>query len=786
MGVVYACKHKTLEDKQYALKVLEPKYARMTSLRSRFLSEGKIQAKLTHPHIVKVIDVIDNEKEGGSSSFLAIVMEYVRGKSLDQLLEERGPLSVQEAVSTTLVVLDAIGYAHHNGIVHRDMKPSNVMISDELSKQALYNGVKVMDFGIAKLLDSEAQSYTMTGSTIGTPLYMPPEQIETPKLIDKRADLYAIGTMLYELLCGRTPFAEFKEFDLFRAQLNLKPPSIKNFNREVPDKLEAIIMKSLEKNREDRYPDAEAFQRALLSTSEYGEYDNIQLYLNPNDGIIIPHSNSLFQKKIQKKFSKTETEKTPEKVQQNKVIVSGINDALKQVSFVDNHKLKSESTSKARRAPIEEASREEIDVKKIESDAENRQAETSASIVESNQVTSVKKSRASKAVSVNGADEVTNKPAKRATKASRVEADEREEKTRSSKSTSSERPAEKSATSVRKAKKADSKAAEESVQNASANAKAASASTKPERKRSSESNRKTNAKVSVNQREKMETVNEMASVGTAAKRIRLAMVIVVLLLLILVAGSLAYRNDKNMPKAITKAPEETSAIEQDQVIVPEDLSTIRVEQIDTPTGKMTLIPTARHQVSSKQGDVELKAFYIDQTEVSYYQYQKCVADNVCAPLQELDPTVSANLPVTNIGFAAAQKYCEYVGKTLPTLEQWEAAAKFGQHDEVDYTKEKMKCFIIQHGATSDCQKVIPNQPASIYSHANGSNYGRLRNMLGNVREWVNTSDKTHKKMATKGGSYKSKTAELQISATVFQPTNQGADDLGFRCIKQNL
>ncbi len=769
MGVVYACRHKTLE-KQYALKVLEPKYARMTSLRSRFLSEGKIQAKLSHPHIVKVIDVIDNEKDGGTSSFLAIVMEFVKGNSLDHIIE-RGPLSEYDAVSIALVVLDALGYAHHNGIVHRDMKPSNVMISDELARDALYNGVKVMDFGIAKLLDSESQSYTMTGSTIGTPLYMPPEQIETPKLIDERADLYAIGTMLYELLCGRTPFAEFKEFNLFKAQLEMKPPSIKNYRKDISDKLEAIIMKSLEKNRDDRYPNAEAFQRALLSL---GGYDDIHLFLNPNDGIVVSTSNPLLQKKIQNAVNRSakDSEKSPQKAQHEKELANDIKQMFE-------------------KQMVEQSSdiQPTVDVNAF---AQNEPQKLNAANAASNKsVEPEKAANAEKKPRRKSRDEMayamTADPSESMPKVAKLAPPAND-------SEAPQRVKEKSETAdrVRAARKNEArKAAAEATDKVS--------DAKPRTKTSADSPKRTDAKDKSTRRPRPNqgetgkrhesqahvvpqpsataTVNSLETISNERHPLRLALILAFLILLILCAASLVYRQDTNMAPAITPAETTTDHVEAaPQVEL--DIAHTAIAEIQTPFGRMTRVPQTKHKVSTSEQPVELPPFDIDQTEVSHYQYQRCIDAGKCAPLG-YEPK-SMTHPVTDIGFAAAQAYCEYAGKKLPTLEQWEAAARFGNADD---ESPNLSCPLVLYGANSACKKQNPNHPESVFSRPGNANAGHLRNMLGNVREWVNTPDANQKQMMTKGGSYLTKAADMTISANQPQPTNQGAPDLGFRCVK---
>ncbi len=794
MGVVYACHHKTL-GKKLALKVLEPKYARIPTTRSRFLSEGMIQANLAHPHIVRVIDVIDSEKEGGMSGILAIVMEYVKGDSLDHIIR-RGPLSEFDAVSTTLVMLDAIGYAHHQKIIHRDLKPSNIMVDAELAKEALYNGIKVMDFGIAKLIEKD-QQLTGTGVPMGTLLYMPPEQIKSARAIDERADLYAIGMTLYELLCGRTPFAEYREFELMQAQLNMKPPSIKNFRRNISDRLEAIIMKSLEKDRENRYANAEAFQRALLSL---GGYDDIPLLLNPCDGMSIQttNANTKLQNKIRQAIDRTQQSKPvdakeaaekAQRAEEAKNVARNVKKLVVKSEHSELHTDKETSSEAPKKAPTTEGEKKTRVRKKSET------APTKATKTHTPQIASDTPNAqdvhhdtkiASSETSSDEAQQTQAKPKKKLTRS--VSGEFKKSAAEVKKSAINLKAPTSSGQNSKRASKATVNVTEAEVSQPpkSTAEKQPIAETKPKSRRrtqltTTESSAQ-NTRPHVSNVMQATTIHAIESAPKPISKARLALSIVVLLIFILAVTGLVYRTNTHMPSATTAVPVEAPPPAQTEPI--DDISILTVKTIDTPSGRMTLIPAARHHISTDKSDelkiVELPAYYIDQTEVSHYQYAKCVASEKCPPLGQV-PT-DPNLPVTGIGLGSAEAFCQYAGKQLPTAEQWEAAARFGGKTN-GITFVNVSCDTIHFGATSDCKKQNVASPLSVFSHTNGNNPGHIRNMLGNVREWVTTPDASQKKVQTKGGSYLSSKKDINIGASTAQAPNQGAADLGFRCVK---
>jgi len=249
MGTVYLARH-TVLDQQVAIKILDPEVARKPGVKERFIQEANIQARLKHPHIVQVLTATN--AEGG---FPALIMEYVDGRSLSEVLEIRGALPIDDAVKIMVQVLSAVGYAHKLGVIHRDLKPSNVMVMGS-------GEAKVTDFGIAKVLGSS--KLTRTGTAMGSAHYMSPEQIRRPETVDARSDVYSLGCVFYEVLTGRPPFGEKdasgteSDFEIKTAHVTELVPSLDRAGRSIPDWLASLVMKMLEKEAEKRPPSCEA------------------------------------------------------------------------------------------------------------------------------------------------------------------------------------------------------------------------------------------------------------------------------------------------------------------------------------------------------------------------------------------------------------------------------------------------------------------------------------------------------------------------------------------------
>ncbi len=235
--------------RQVVIKVLPPEMAAGVSV-DRFRREILLAASLQHPHVVPLLSA------GASGDLLYYIMPYIDGESLRQKLEREGELPVGEVVRILREVVDALEYAHSRGIVHRDIKPENVMLA---RKHAL-----VTDFGVAKAVaESGKHSLTSMGVALGTPTYMAPEQASADPHTDHRADIYAVGVMAYEMLCGRPPFVGNNPQSVLAAHVTQAPDPIAAHRQTVPEGLQAIIMRCLEKRAADRWQSADDLAPAL-------------------------------------------------------------------------------------------------------------------------------------------------------------------------------------------------------------------------------------------------------------------------------------------------------------------------------------------------------------------------------------------------------------------------------------------------------------------------------------------------------------------------------------------
>ncbi len=246
MGEVYQVRN-TLSDRVEAIKVLSSGLQANPDLQDRFLREIKISAALKHPQIAELRTA---QRVDG---LLIMVMEFVDGVTVDALLKH-GPLPTKNALHYVGQVLDALGYAHARGVIHRDIKPQNIMVTAG-------DDVRLMDFGIARSLAD--QGMTMTGMTLGSLYYMSPEQIRGEPA-DHRADLYSLGITLYEMATGSKPFEGSSGYTVMAAHLDQPPLPPLERNPSLPDALNDVILKAIAKRPEDRFQDAAGFQQAVL------------------------------------------------------------------------------------------------------------------------------------------------------------------------------------------------------------------------------------------------------------------------------------------------------------------------------------------------------------------------------------------------------------------------------------------------------------------------------------------------------------------------------------------
>lgn len=256
MATVYLARHQDLGSRR-AVKVLNASLHADQQLLDRFLSEAKIQANLLHPNVVEVKDVFSEP------GFAAIVMEYIDGPTLQDFLKERGSLPWPQAVSIVIDILEGVGCAHASHVVHRDLKPSNVLLSKLASAgpEPVWLA-KVCDFGIAKL-DEEGKTKTKTGTNIGTIQYMSPEQIRDATRVDGRSDIWAVGTILYELLGGQKAFDGDSVFGIMLSITQGTHRDLRQTLHDVPEALHAIVSRALSVEPEQRFADCYAMLAAL-------------------------------------------------------------------------------------------------------------------------------------------------------------------------------------------------------------------------------------------------------------------------------------------------------------------------------------------------------------------------------------------------------------------------------------------------------------------------------------------------------------------------------------------
>ncbi|CCK28775.1 Serine/threonine-protein kinase pksC [Streptomyces davaonensis JCM 4913] len=245
-------------DRQVAVKTLHTELGREQAFRERFRREAQAVAKLTHTNIVSVFDTGEDSLDGMTTPY--IVMEYIEGRPLGSVLDEdirqQGAMPADKALKITADVLAALEISHEMGLVHRDIKPGNVM----MTKRGV---VKVMDFGIARAMQSGVTSMTQTGMVVGTPQYLSPEQA-LGRGVDARSDLYSVGIMLFQLVTGRLPFEADSPLAIAYAHVQEEPVAPSSINRSLPPAVDALVARALRKNPNERFPSAEAMRDECL------------------------------------------------------------------------------------------------------------------------------------------------------------------------------------------------------------------------------------------------------------------------------------------------------------------------------------------------------------------------------------------------------------------------------------------------------------------------------------------------------------------------------------------
>ncbi|WP_259365258.1 Stk1 family PASTA domain-containing Ser/Thr kinase [Flaviflexus equikiangi] len=258
MAQVYIA-YDTRLSRTVAIKILRSDMATDDTFLARFRREAQSSAALNHPSIVAVYDTgeEDIQTNQGTITLPFIVMEYVNGQTVRDLLADGDPIPIDEAAHVAAGVLSALEYSHREGIIHRDIKPGNIMLTPDGS-------VKVMDFGIARALADAHSTVTQTNTVVGTAQYLSPEQARG-EVVDTRSDLYSAGCLLYEMLTGKPPFTGDSAVSVAYQHVSEVPAPPSSVTADIPDNIDRVVLKALSKTREDRYQSAAEFRADLLS-----------------------------------------------------------------------------------------------------------------------------------------------------------------------------------------------------------------------------------------------------------------------------------------------------------------------------------------------------------------------------------------------------------------------------------------------------------------------------------------------------------------------------------------
>lgn len=264
MGEVYLAEHMLLK-RPCALKLIRPDKAGETRVLARFEREVKATAKLSHWNSIEIYDY--GRADDGTFYY---VMEYLPGLNLGQLVEIAGPLPSERMIHLIAPTCDALDEAHEHGLIHRDIKPANIFAA---RRGGIDDVAKLLDFGLAKPLSSMTETaVTMEGAITGSPMYMSPEQVTGDGTLDRRSDIYSLGVVAYQLLTGEPPFTDERPLQLMLAHAREEPVPPSQLNPHVPEDVEQVILRCLEKDPDDRFQDAVALKHALLSCESAGRW----------------------------------------------------------------------------------------------------------------------------------------------------------------------------------------------------------------------------------------------------------------------------------------------------------------------------------------------------------------------------------------------------------------------------------------------------------------------------------------------------------------------------------
>jgi serine/threonine protein kinase len=266
MSIVYKAIQEPIE-RAVAVKTVKFRIDERPDVWRRFEREIKTLSKLSHPNIVTVYDCVI-----GDDGQPYVVMDYIQGESLDEILSTQGRFSIERVLALAKALCQALSYAHRHDVIHRDIKPANIMVVAAGGTSGPVEQIKVVDFGLAKL-GEDSRPLTQSGELWGSPPYMSPEQIKG-EAIDHRSDLYSIACVLYETITGKDPFYGANVYELLHKHVYETPPSLKEAcpEAEFPQALEAVLFKAMAKNADDRYQSAKELEEAIEAAIKLGVF----------------------------------------------------------------------------------------------------------------------------------------------------------------------------------------------------------------------------------------------------------------------------------------------------------------------------------------------------------------------------------------------------------------------------------------------------------------------------------------------------------------------------------
>ncbi|MDB4981448.1 MAG: serine/threonine protein kinase, partial [Myxococcales bacterium] len=262
MGVVFLAEHPVIGSK-VAVKAIHPHFARSADVVSRFVTEARAVNQIGHDHIVNITDF--GNTTAGDFYF---IMEYLHGEMLSDGIDRQGAFPPARALNIAAQIADALGASHEQGVIHRDLKPDNIFL---IARDTTADFVKVLDFGLAKLTAARTTPthHTGAGTIMGTPFYMAPEQCEGKAELDHRADVYALGVMLFEMLTGHVPFGGSAYGEVMIKHVTLRPPTASSLVPNLPPAMDVILSRALAKNPAHRFQSMAEFRAALLDPDGY-------------------------------------------------------------------------------------------------------------------------------------------------------------------------------------------------------------------------------------------------------------------------------------------------------------------------------------------------------------------------------------------------------------------------------------------------------------------------------------------------------------------------------------